>query len=147
MATKAEIDNFMALKSLAVVGVSRNTRKFGYSIFQSLKTSGYKVFAINPNASTIEGDPCYPNLSALPEKVEGIVIVLPPDQTEMAVQDAKNLGIKNIWMQQGAESKNAVQFCKDNGLQVITGECILMFPRPTAFIHRFHGFFKNMGRK
>ena len=49
-----------------------------------------------------------------------------------------NLGVKNIWMQQGSESENAIEFCNKNEINVIHGECILMFAEPVKSIHSFH---------
>jgi len=61
VATKQEVSEFLSQKTLAVVGVSRNQEKFSNGVYRELKAKGYRVFPINPNAETIEGDPCYPN--------------------------------------------------------------------------------------
>ncbi len=78
----------------------------------------------------IEGEPCYPNLKALPEPVDGIVSVVPPEQTERVVQEAAEMGIQHIWMQPGAESQNAIQFCREKGLNVISGKCVMVLSSP-----------------
>ncbi len=65
MITKASVENFLSQKNIAVVGVSRNTKNFGNTIYRSLKKKGYNVYPINPNAEKIEGDKCYPDLHSL----------------------------------------------------------------------------------
>ncbi len=137
MATKSSVDQFISQESLAVVGVSRNSTKFGNAIYQTLKKNGHKVYPINANAEQIQGDTCYPSLSALPVKVGGVVIVVSPDKTEGIVKEAIDLGIKNIWMQQGAESAAAIQYCQEKQVNLIHGECVLMFDKP-AFPHTIH---------
>ena len=73
-----------------------------------------------------DGSPCYQNLNALPEKVDGVLIVVPPKETEQILKDAESAGIRNVWMQQGSESDAAIQFCKDHEIREVHGECILI---------------------
>ena len=72
------------------------------------------------------------------------LIIVPRSETENVVNDAARLGISHIWIQQGAESEKAVNFCKENGIKVIPGECILMFAEPTVFYHRLHRWIWNL---
>ncbi len=138
MTTKAAVADFTAQKKLAVVGISRKGRKFGNMAFKELKKQGYQLFPVNPNAETIEGERCYPSLSELPEPVDSVLIVVPPAETEKVVREAAAAGVKRVWMQQGAESPEAIRFCQENGIEAIHGECILMFTEPSAFFHRAH---------
>jgi len=143
MTTKAVIDEFMAQPAVAIVGVSRGGKKFGNQIFREMKQKGYKVYPINPKADQVENEPCYPTLTALPEKVQGVVIVVPPAETEKVVREAHAAGIKRIWLQPGAESPAAVAFCQENGLQVVKGQCILMYASD-MFMHKVHRFFAGI---
>ena len=143
MTTKAAIEGFFSQPVLAVVGASRNPQKFGNWAYKELKTRGCRVLAINPNAQTIEGDPCYPSLAALPEKVGGLLITTQPAASEQLVREAAGLGISQIWLQQGSESPAALQFCQEHGMNVVVGECILMYHPNAAFPHRIHKFFKE----
>lgn len=138
MTSKAAVAEFVSQRKLAVVGVSRKRMKFGNLAFKELKAKGYQLFPINPNAETIEGARCYPSLSALPEPVDGVVVIVPPAQTEQVVRDAAAAGIRRVWMQQGAASPAAIRFCAENGISAVHGECILMFAEPAAFYHRLH---------
>jgi predicted CoA-binding protein len=138
MTSKALVTDFVSQRKLAVVGVSRQGKKFGNAAFRELKAKGYKLLPVHPQAETIEGERCYPSLAALPEPVEGVLIVLPPAETEKVVREAAQAGIKRVWMQQGAESPAAIKFCQENGLSAVHGECILMFAEPAAWFHRAH---------
>jgi len=144
MTSRAAIEDFFAQPVLAVAGASRDSKKFGNAAYRDLKARGIKVLAVNPSTNTVEGDPCYPSLSALPEKVGGLVIVTPPAVTEKLVQEAAKAGITRVWLQQGAESPAAIQFCEQNGITVIAHECIMMYEPNTMFLHRFHRFFKEL---
>lgn len=138
MTRKADVEDFLAQKTLAVVGVSRKKNKFGNAIFRELKQKGYRVFPVNAHADTIEGEPCFHDLKSLPEPVGGAVIVVPPAQTEKIVKDAGEAGISRVWIQQGAQSDAALAYCKENNIAAVSKECILMFVEPVGSIHKFH---------
>lgn len=138
MNSKKVVEDFIGQKKIAVVGVSRKKTKFGNAIYKELKEKGYQVFPINPHINTFEGNVCYPDLLSLPEKVDAVVINVPPSQTEKVVREANKAGIKKVWLQQGSQSEDAVKFCEENGIDCVSNECILMFAQPSAFIHRAH---------
>ncbi len=138
MNTKAAVDDFLAQRSLAVVGVSRSGKKFGNMAYRELKGKGYQLFPIHPEAEVLEGDKCYARLSALPERSGGVLVIVPPTQTEQVVRDAAAAKIPRVWMQQGAESEEAIRFCEEHGISVVAGECILMFAEPLRFYHKPH---------
>jgi predicted CoA-binding protein len=144
MTTKKEIDQFLALKKIAVVGVSRVKQKFGCMAYTDLASKGYTVYPVNPKMTEYEGVKCYPSLKALPKGVEGAVLVIHPLDGDQVVKDAKAAGIKQVWFQQGAESKSAVEFCRQNGMTAITGECIMMFMPNTASFHKVHRFIRGV---
>ena len=147
MTRKSSVENFLSQRTLAIVGVSRSGKKFGNMIFKELSEKGFKLLPINPNAERIGEYTCYGNLNSLPEPVGGLIIVVPPSQTEQIVKDAAVAGIKRVWMQQGSESKEAIEYCEKNGISVVAGECILMFAEPTAFFHRLHrSIWKILGK-
>lgn len=136
--TQVEINDFLSQRSLAVVGVSRNTKKMGNAIYRTLKQQGCRVFPIHREADLIEGDRCYPGFKNLPEKVSGAVLCVPPEQTERLLIEILDAGIKHVWMQRGAESYSAIRFCEKNGITAIHGQCIMMFVEPVESIHKFH---------
>ena len=147
MTSKSAIDDFVSQRTFAIVGVSRSGKKFGNNTFRELTSHGYKLYPIHPEAETLEGVPAYKDFASLPEKVNGVIVIVPPAQTEKVVQDAAAAGIKRIWMQQGAQSDSAIRFCRENGITEIHGECINMFAHDTASFHKFHrGLLKIFGR-
>jgi len=142
MTTRTSIEGVLSQKVLAVAGASNNPNKFSHGAYKELKARGYRVLPVNPNAQTIDGDTCYASLQALPEKVGGLVVVTQPAVTEQLVQEAVSLGIKNIWLQQGSESLEAVQFCQEHGINLVSGECIMMYQPHPSFPHSLHKFIK-----
>lgn len=144
MNSKKIVEDFLSQKKIAIVGVSRKKTKFGNAIFREMKQKGYSVYPINPNMQTFEGDICYPDLLSLPEKVDAVVINVPPAQTEKVVKDANQAGINKVWLQQGSQSEDAVKYCEANGMDYVSNECILMFAQPSAFIHRAHKWVWNI---
>jgi predicted CoA-binding protein len=147
MTSKTAIDDFISQDTLAIVGVSRGGKKFGNTTFRELTAHGYKLYPIHPEAETLEGAKAYKNFDSLPEKVNGVIVIVPPAQTEKVVRDAAAAGIKRVWMQQGAQSDAAIRFCQENGIAEIHGECINMFAHDTASFHKFHrGLLKVFGR-
>jgi uncharacterized protein len=138
-------DEFVALKTLAVVGVSR-TRGFGNTLFRHLQRRGYRVFPVNSQADTVEGQPCYRRLDDLPEPVAGVVAVVPPAQTQSIVEDCARLGIKHVWIEQGAESDQALAFCRERGIAAISDQCLLMYTG-AGFPHSLHRWVAKMRGK
>lgn len=121
-----EIQRMLAAPSCAVVGASRDPEKFGALVYRRLKEAGKTVYAVNPSAEEVEGDRCYPSLSALPQTPILAVMVVPPRVTEDAVTECIRLGIKQIWMQPGAESEAAIAGCHANGIAVVSGGACIM---------------------
>jgi predicted CoA-binding protein len=138
MTSLAAVEDFLAQKSLALVGVSRGGKKFGNMALRELTANGYRVFPVHPEAETVAGIRCYGSLRELPERVGGVLVVVPPAQTEAVVRDASAAGIPRVWMQSGASSPQAVQFCAENGIAAVHGECVLMFLRKGPVFHRIH---------
>ena len=138
MNTLQDVKDFVSRKTLALAGVSRNEKAFSHMAFRELRQRGYRLFPVNPNARSIDGETCYASLAALPEKPEGVLILTSPAETEKVVREAAAAGIRRIWIQQGAESKAALAFCAENGLPAVSKQCIMMFAEPVGSFHAFH---------
>jgi uncharacterized protein len=139
MLSKVVVDDFVAQKTLAIVGVSRNPQKFGNGAYRELTAKGYKVYPIHPEADTLEGVQAFKDFTSLPEKVGGVVIVVQPTETEKVVRQAAEAGITRVWMQQGSQSTAAIEFCKQHGIAEVHGECIMMYAIGSG-MHGFHGW-------
>jgi uncharacterized protein len=144
MITQNQIQDFLALKSFAVIGVSRNEKKFGNSIYAELRTKNFIVYPVNPNMDKYENSVCYPDLKSLPTQPEGLFISVNKDKTIGIVKDAHSAGIKNIWIAQKSESKEAIEYCEKNNINVIYKHCLLMFLEPVEGFHKLHRFVKKV---
>jgi predicted CoA-binding protein len=136
--SRSTVEDFVAQKTLALAGASRGGKKFGNSVLKELRDKGYTVYPVHPEAKEIDGVPCVPSLAALPEPVGGLVISVKPAQCESLVREAHAAGITRVWLQEGADSMEAVAYCRDNDISVIHGKCLLMFVEPVQSVHSFH---------
>lgn len=141
------INDFLGQKDIAIVGCSQDSKKFGTYLLKELKKKGYEMHPIHRQAEEIESLPCYSSIEHLPDKVKSLIVVTPGDQTAKLVRQAKEKGIERIWMQQGAESPEAIAFCKEKDIPYISNECVMMFAEPVGLMHRFHrGIWKLIGK-
>jgi predicted CoA-binding protein len=136
--TRKAIDQFVSEKTMAIVGVSTGGKGFGNLAYTELRKRGYTVRPIHPTAAAIQGDPCWRSLTELPERVERLLVVVKPDRAETIVREAAAAGVRHIWLQQGAESPATLKACEQLGLDVVHGQCILMFTEPVGSFHKFH---------
>lgn len=120
------IQTFLESPAFAVAGASNNRQKFGNKVLRCYQQHNKRVFPVNPNESVIEGLNSVPQLADLPAEVESLSIITPPPITEKIVKQATAKGIRNIWMQPGAESVAAIEECKQHGINIIAGgPCML----------------------
>lgn len=137
MTRKEDVDEFIAQPVLALVGVSRAGNKFSNNTMAELRVKGYKVYPVNHSGGEANGEHLYTNLNELPATPGGALIMVKPEQAEAAVREAAEAGIRRVWLQQGAQSKAAIDAAKELGLTTVSGECILMFAGASKF-HNFH---------
>lgn len=138
MASKENIDAFLAQQHVAVAGYSRNPKKFGTILFNTLRQKGYQMYAVNPaGGTTAEGQPVYPDVAALPAHVRALVVVTKPEVSEGVLDQALQQGIDNVWIQQMSENKQVLERLGQSTINHVSGCCILMHASPTGF-HKFH---------
>jgi predicted CoA-binding protein len=146
MTTRVAVDAFLAEPALAIVGVSRSGKKFGNYASKALREKGYRVYPLHPSARTIDGVECYRRFDELPEEVGAVLVVVPPTEAASVVRDAAAAGVRRVWLQQGAESPDVIALCTKLGVEVVSGECILMFAHPRGF-HKAHAWmWRLLGR-
>jgi predicted CoA-binding protein len=136
------VQDFLAQKKIAVVGVSDQRETGCNSNYKKFKRAGYQVYAINPRITAFDSDPCYPDLKALPEKPDAVFILASPKVTDVIVQQCVELGVKHVWMHcmmgikpglaasMSSVSPEAVRLCRENGIAVIPGSCPNQFLKP-----------------
>ena len=113
---------FLSLSNWVVVGDVLNDSKYAYKILAALKSNQYKVEGVNPKAE--EGQ-CYRELKDVPYEIEVLDLCIHPKRGIDIVKAAKDLGIKNILIQPGAESEEILSYCSENSLNAIQG-CALV---------------------
>ena len=123
------IEEFVNRRVWAVVGASAASSKYGHKVFRTLRAAGYVVYGINPRDGEIEGEKLYRSLADLPEQPEVVDIVVPPKITEEIVRQCAELGLSRVWMQPGAESEEAIQYCHDHDIKVVHSVCAMIQKR------------------
>jgi predicted CoA-binding protein len=132
MKIKGAASDFLAHRRVAVTGVSRSSKDHGANVvYQRLRSRGYDVFAVNPNADEVEGDRCYHDLRSIPGGVEAVVIGTSPRHADETMRECAELGIGQVWMHRGpgggSVSGTATAFGREHGITVIDGGCPCMF--------------------
>ena len=139
-----QIKEFINEKKYALFGMSRSGKKFGNYVIKELSASGYTVYPIHPVAPEINGFKCFADINSLPEEINSAVLIIQPDQVVTLLPILKQAGIIRVWLQQGAYSDQAVEYCEANNISVIHHECILMFAEPVHSVHKFHGWINKI---
>ena len=146
----AAIKDFLAQKRIAVAGVSREPGGMhgGNVVYRRLKERGYRVLAVNPNADTVEGDPCYRSLASILGGVDAVVIATTPAVAPSVARECAELGITRVWMHRsfggGSVSEEAHELCREHGIASIAGGCPLMYGPTSDAGHRFMRIFAGL---
>jgi len=112
--------------TVAVLGASRNPRKFGYRSVVSHLRHGYRVFPINPQADSIAGVPAYPSLDTIPAtRVDRITVYLPPEMGISLLKEIADKQPQEVWFNPGSESDELLAEAAKLGLPIITA-CSIM---------------------
>jgi predicted CoA-binding protein len=129
---------YLSQRAMAVVGASNERDKFGNLVCRELKIRGFRVYPVNPHEKEICSERCYRTINELGDRIDRILIVLPPILTEQIIMKLNPAIISYVWMQNGAESSEAIQVCHSKGIKTIYGQCILMHAEPVRSYHLLH---------
>ncbi len=142
------INEFLAHKRLAVVGVSRAPRDFSRRLFRDLRNFGYEPIPVNPEAAEIDGVACAARIQQLDPPPSIALLLTRPEVTEQIVRDCREAGVSIVWMYKasgrGAVSQQAIDYCEAYGIRVIPGYCPYMFLQQAGWVHKLHGFFVTL---
>ena len=138
---KEAASEFLASRRVAVTGVSRDPKSHGSNVvYRRLRERGYDVFAVNPNATEVEGDPSYRDLGSIPGSVDAVVIGTRPERADETMRQCADLGIRHVWMHRGpgagSVSATAAEYGRAHGISVIDGGCPCMFEPTADFGHK-----------
>jgi uncharacterized protein len=124
-------EEFLGQRRIAVAGVSRDPKQAANLIYRRLRERGYAVYAVNPHATEVEDDPCYPSIGAIGTAVDGVVVVTTPAVAEALAEDCAQAGVPRAWLHRGigpgSVSDAAVAAFRERGIAVIPGGCPNMF--------------------
>jgi predicted CoA-binding protein len=133
-------EEFLAQPRIAVAGVSRDPKQPANLVYRRLRAAGHEVFAVNPNAQEVEGDRCYPAVTALPGEIDGVVVVTTPEVAELVVADCVSAGVPRVWLHRGlgpgSVSAKAISYCREHDVCIIPGGCPNMFGATSDPGHR-----------
>jgi predicted CoA-binding protein len=142
------IDEFLGFKRIAFVGLSSKSKDFSRSVFKEFLKRGYDVIPVNPKMNDIDGMTVYSKIQDIDPPVQGAFLMTPPEKTNEVVKDCFLSNITSIWMHRGvgkgSVSEEALQYCNENGINVVSGHCPLMFFPNANIGHKIHGFFKKL---
>jgi len=146
--SRASIDNFLRLHRIAVVGMSRNAKDFSRMLAKELAQRGYDIVPVNRNAPTIDGAVAYPDIASIQPPPEGVLLMVPAAESLAAVREVVACGVRNIWFYraigQGAVSREAVEFARASGCDVVPGECPFMYLPKPGVPHSWHRAFRAL---
>ena len=111
-------------RRIAVVGLSANPMRPSYFAAKYLKDHGYEIVPVNPRYEEVLGEKCYPDLSAVPGKVDVVDLFQKPEQIPAFVDQAIAIGAKVVWMQLGIENEAAAEKARGAGLEVVMDRCM-----------------------
>jgi hypothetical protein len=142
------IQDFLAQKRIALVGISRDPASDSAKLFEELCRRGYDVVPVNPNVVNVQGRRCFARVQDIQPPVEAALLMTTPEVTETVARDCAEAGIRRVWMYRGvgtgSVNPKAVAFCEEHGMQLVAGQCPFMFLPGAAGVHRFHGFVRKI---
>jgi predicted CoA-binding protein len=145
------VADFLAGQRIVVAGVSRSGSAPANAIFRKLRDSGHEVIPVNPNATEVEGQPCYPDVGSVPGPVHGVIVATHPSVSAAVARAALERGVRHIWFHRsfgsGSVAPEALQECRAHAVEPIVGGCPLMYCQPVDPAHRFFRWWLRLQRR
>ncbi|MBK1703735.1 CoA-binding protein [Halochromatium glycolicum] len=139
-------ETFFDHRRFALVGRSA-AKPFPLLSYRGLKRRGKTVYAVDPSAQEIDGDPAYPDLTALPEAVEALIIEVPKQETHDWVAAAAQAGIQDVWVHMAHDTPEAIALAEESGINLRTGTCAVMYVTRGLSYHSIHKAIMKMAGK
>ena len=109
---------------IAIIGLSPNHDRPSYRVASYLKEHGYIIIPVNPVVKEILEEPCYPNLRSINVPVDVVDIFRNAEEVPAIVEEAINIGVKAVWMQEGIVNEKAKTRAMEAGLMVVQNKCM-----------------------
>lgn len=143
MPSRRAVEDFLAQRVVAVVGVSRSPKSFSESVVGLLEGGGRTVHRVNRHGGTSPGGaPVYAHLRDVPGPVDGVLVLVDASSALEVVREAVAAGVPRVWLHRGsgrgAVDPEAVRLCREAGVDVVDGACPFMFAEPVRGVHRLH---------
>ena len=113
------------IKTIAVVGLSNNALRPSHGVSAYMQSQGYRIIPVNPNIAEALGEPAYPSLLEVPEKIDLVDVFRRPEYVDEIVQQAIQLKIPAIWLQEDVVNERAAEQARQAGIFVVMDRCIL----------------------
>ena len=113
------------VETIAIVGASNKPERDSYKVMKFLQDFGYRIFPVNPNIldARILGQECYPDLSAIKERIDMVDVFRAKEHIISILNDAIKIKAKVFWMQEGLYCEEAEKIGNNMGLKVIMNQC------------------------
>jgi predicted CoA-binding protein len=118
------VELLKSAKTVAVVGISHKEDRDSYKVAKYLKEHGYKIIPVNPKYKEVLGEPCYPDLKSVPEKIDVVDIFRKVDAIPGIVDEAIAVGAGAVWMQLGLAHNESAEKARQAGLKVVMNKCM-----------------------
>ena len=145
-----EVERFLDSKRIAFVGVSSKPEDFSRLVFRKFVSAGYDVVPVRPDGIEVDGRKSYAKVTDIPGQVDAAFLMTPVTATDMVVFECAKAGIHKVWLHRGAGhgsvSDAALLFCEQNAIDVVAGECPMMYLPDAELLHRVHGAVRSLFR-
>lgn len=142
------IHDFLDIGNIAIAGVSRHAADYSRMVMKEFQRCGYTVIPVNPAVAEIDGLRCYPRIGDVQPKPEAAVLLVPDKEIAEVTQQCIDSGVRHLWFRkppnESAAYHEAVAAARAAKLNVVTGECPVMFLPGTAWVHRTHKFLRKV---
>lgn len=117
-------EEMLSLRNWAIVGATGKTNRFGYKIWKLMREKGYTVYGVNPNYKEIEGIKVFESIKAIGKPIDAVNMIIGIRQVPAILEEAKELGIRNIFFQPGSFNEEIVRLAEEMGFAFIVDDCI-----------------------
>ncbi len=121
----AEIKNFLTLKKVAVIGMSRTESKAAHFVPKYLSENGFDIIPINPNSNEILNRKCYKEITEVDGEIDIVDVFRPSEDVLPFVKEAIKKNPKVIWLQEGIHNEEAENLAREHGIDVVFNRCML----------------------